>query len=110
MASEFIENELLTSGAVEAVYGVKKDTLSQGHRHGRINPSRILTDAGGKRHNLWVPEEIQQTWCVGPNPDGLAKVRRHSFIVRDVTVLSDRWVVLVKDWVDKRLGNTRREV
>ena len=100
--------ERLTTSGVESVYGISADTIHQAHRHGRIDPAEVLTDTGGKRHNLWRPEEVMELWGRQADAAALAAARENGFVMNCWLILSGRPVVSIEYWQDKRGGHAFR--
>ena len=97
--------ERLTTSGVTLVYGVAGDTIRQAHRHGRIEPAQVLTDTGGKRHNLWRSEDVVRLWDHQADPDALATARENGLVMNGWLVLSGRPVVSIEYRQDKRGGH-----
>ena len=106
-AIEYRMERLTTSGA-ESIYGVSADTIHQAHRHGRIDPAQVLTDTGGKRHNLWRPEDVVELWDRQADPNALAAAREKGFVINGWLILSGRPTVSIEYWQDKRGGHAFR--
>ena len=100
--------ERLTTSGVESIYGVSADTVRQAHRHGRIDPTQVLTDTRGKRHNLWRPEDVVEVWDRQADPEALAAARENGFVMNCWLILSGRPVVIIEYWQDKRGGHAFR--
>ena len=100
--------ERLTTSAIESVYGVSADAVRQAHRHGRITPTQVLTDTGGKRHNLWRPEDVVELWGCQADPDALTVARKNGFVMNGWLILSRRPAISIEYWHDQRGGHAFR--
>ena len=93
--------ERLTTSGIEFVYAICADAVRQAHRHGRIEPTQVLTDTGGKRHNLWCPEDVERVWERQADPEALATARKNGFVLDCWLVESGRPTV-IEYWQDRR--------